>query len=269
MPANLPVTAVLITLNEEKNIPRILDHLQWVQEIVIVDGGSQDRTVALARAAGARIVDRRFDNFASQRNFALAAARTNWVLSLDADERPTSALIAEIRATVHDHGPVAYRIPIYSTIFGRRMRYSGTQDDCPIRLFRKDRAAWVGDVHEVLRVTGSVGRLRHGLEHHTLPNLAEFLRKMDHYTGLEARARSRAGRPPRTLDLVWQPAREFFRRFCWKAGWLDGPQGWAFCALSAWSEFVLARKHQRDWQSRTESVDLNAAPHFLDPTHVA
>jgi glycosyltransferase involved in cell wall biosynthesis len=241
------ITAAIITLNEERMLPDLLASLQWVDEIVLVDGGSRDRTVELAAAAGCRVVEHPFDNYAAQRNRALEHAASEWILSIDADERPTPRLIEEIRATLCEPRHDAYRIPIRSRIFGRQMRYCGTQDDRPIRLFRQH-LRWAGDVHEVLAVAGRAGRLRGWLEHETLPDLPAFLRKMQRYTSLEAGQRLRSGQAPRGRDLWLAPAVEIGRRLVWKKGCLDGPEGWAFCLLSGVSQWVLARKHQQLWK---------------------
>lgn len=244
-PPNLSVT--IITRNEERNLPELLARLAWVDEIVIVDGGSRDRTVELARAAGARVIEHRFVDFATQRNHALSAARGRWVWSIDCDERPTPQLCDEIRSVIGRERHNGYRIRIRSTIFGRPMRFGGTQDDRPIRLVRRGAAHWTGGVHEVLCVRGVVGELRGVLHHHTLADLHAFLRKMNHYTTLGAEARLLDGRAPRHVDLCWPPVREVARRLVWKLGLLDGPKGWAFAGLSGLSEWVLARKHRQLW----------------------
>jgi glycosyltransferase involved in cell wall biosynthesis len=190
---------------------------------------------------------RRFDNFANQRNVALHLAGGDWVLFVDADERPTRQLAREIRrrtAACREHG---FRVPIRSSIFGRRFRFSGTQDDRPVRLVRRNSGRWMGRVHEVLRCRGRVGQMRNWLEHTTLPDLPTFLAKMERYTTLEAEVRVATGRRPTWRDAWLVPSREVYRRLVWKQGWLDGPRGWAFCLLSGWSEWVLADKHLRLW----------------------
>ncbi len=244
------ITAAIITLNEERSLPALLARLDWVTEIVVVDGGSTDCTAEIARRHGCRVAMHPFDTFAEQRNRALALAQGDWVLSIDADERPTPAFVAEARARMTKADCDALHVPIRSRIFGRPFRHSGTQDDQPIRLFCRGAAAWEGDVHEVLRVTGSVGRLRAWLEHETLPNLASFLQKMDRYTALEARRRVAAGQAPRWRDRWLAPLLEVGRRLIWKHGLLDGPQGWAFCLLSGLSQWMLADKHARWWSQR-------------------
>ena len=241
------ISAVLITLNEERNLPGLLAGLDWVDEIVVVDGGSRDDTFRIARRHGCHVVSRCFDSFARQRNFALQLAAGQWIFSIDADERPTPRLAEEIRRRIVQPRYNAFRLPIRSTIFGRPLRHSGTQDDCPIRLFRREGSQWTGNVHEVLRVSGRIGRLRHWIEHTTLPDRAVFLAKMRHYTSLEAAARVAAG----CRGAWWQrwlaPPREVVRRLIWKQGLLDGPAGWAFCLLSGYSEWVLAQKQRRWW----------------------
>lgn len=238
------VTVAIIALDEESHLSRLLPQLAWADELVVVDGGSRDRSVEIARHAGAEVVERRFDCFAAQRNAALDAARGEWIFFIDADERPTPSLVAEIRRRIAVDAVNGFRVPIRSTIFGRRFRFSGTQNDAPLRLMRRGAGRWGGAVHERFEISGGVGRLAAHLEHYTLPNIAAFHRKMDRYTTLEAEARLARGVPPSACDLWLRPALEVFRRLIWKQGWLDGPEGWRFCFLSGLSEFTLARKHR-------------------------
>ncbi len=244
------ITAAIIALNEAKNLPGLLERLAWVDEVVLVDGGSTDATREIAQRFGCRLFERPFDSFSRQRNYAIDQATGDWVLSIDADERPTPALIGEIRLAVGHTTATGFRVPIRSRIFGRPIRRSGTQNDCPVRLFRRGQAWWTGQVHEVLQVMGRVGRLDRWLEHDTLPDLRSFLVKMERYTTLEAQARVAAGRAPRVWDAWVAPPREIGRRLVWKQGVLDGPTGWAFSLLSGLSEWVLASKHRRLWEAR-------------------
>lgn len=262
------ITVAIIALDEESHLGELLPRLAWADEVVIVDGGSRDRSVEVSRRHGAKVIERRFDRFAEQRNAALDTARGDWVFFIDADERPTSRLVAEVRARIADDDVSGYRVPIKSTIFGRRFRFSGTQNDVPLRLMRRGSGRWGGAVHERFAITGGVGRLAAHLEHFTLPNIAAFRRKMDRYTTLEAEARLMRGEPPRRRDLWLRPALEAFRRLVWKQGWLDGPEGWTFCLLSGFSEWTLARKHLDGWRRRhaassaCEVTTSNRAPLF-------
>ncbi len=248
------LTAIVLVLNEADNLRALLPQLSWADETLVIDGGSTDESVAIAQSLGARTIRRPFDDFASQRNAALAEARGEWALYIDADERPSSRLADEIRRRIGADGRQGYRVPIRSTIFGRRFRFSGTQDDAPLRLVARRAGSWSGAVHERFSAEGAVGLLDSHLEHFTLPTVPAFLGKMQRYTTLAAEARVRDGSIPRAADAWLRPLLELFRRLIWKHGWLDGPQGWAFCGLSALSEWSLANKHRRRWRAASSTA---------------
>lgn len=262
------ISVAMIVLNEAPRLRELLPQLAWADEVVVVDGGSSDETIAVAELHGCVVTSRKFDNFAAQRNHALAACKGEWVLSLDADECPTPAIVEELRGKISDPHFDAYRVRIRSNIFGYRMRFSGTQNDTPIRLFRRGSAVWSGHVHEQLIVPGTVGRLEHVVEHHTLPDLPAFLAKVNRYTRLQAQRYVSAGLKPKLASKWREPPREIFRRLVWKHGWLDGPYGWAFCLLSGLSAWVQADRHHKLWNLRKQSsyatkhrAPVNA-PHF-------
>lgn len=233
------LAVAIIARDESRNLRELLPTLDWADEVVVlVDAASQDDTAEVARQHGAQVAQRTFDHFASQRNAVVDLCRSDWILSLDADERLSPALSDEIRAVVQCSRSAAFRVRIESCIFGRRMRFGGTQNDRPVRLFRRGFAHWHGDVHETLHVVGQIGSLRASLAHHTLADLPAFLRKMQHYTALEAAARVSALQRPWRGERWWAAGREVFRRLIWKHGWLDGPTGWAFCLLSGLSAWV-------------------------------
>ena len=188
MSSKVQLSAAVIALNEAHQLADLLKSLAWVDEIVVVDGGSRDATAEIARQAGARCVVRPFDNYAAQRNFAADLTRGRWVLAIDADERPAPGFVDEVQRRIAQPQASAWRVPIRSRIFGRPFRFSGTQDDRPIRLYDRRRARWTGDVHERLTVHGRVDTLDAHLEHQTIPDLAAFLAKMHRYTSLAAEA---------------------------------------------------------------------------------
>jgi glycosyltransferase involved in cell wall biosynthesis len=243
---------LVLARDEAATLPACLASLAWVDErVVVVDAASSDETESIARGFADRVVVRRFDDFAAQRNAALALATGDWVLAVDADERATPDLEREIRRilanAVNPH--VGFRIPIRSEILGRPFRFSGTQHDLPLRLFRRDRGRWVGDVHETVVLDGSAGRLRQALRHRTLQNMETFLRKINTYTTLEARSFLREGRRPRFGDLALRPLWTFAKLYLGKQGFRDGREGLVFCALSGLSVAVRSWKHRELWHS--------------------
>jgi glycosyltransferase involved in cell wall biosynthesis len=263
-PRTPTITAVVVVLNERDHLRTLLPQLDWCDERLVVDGGSTDGSAEAAAELGARVVTRPFDDFARQRNAALDAAQGDWAFFVDADERSSPRLAAEVRDRTACERRVGYRVPIRSTIFGRTFRFSGTQNDCPLRLVRRDAGRWVGAVHERFAVRGPVGRLEAPLGHITLPTIRSFLGKMQRYTALAAAARIEAGIAPRWSDSWVRPPLEVFRRLVWKQGWLDGPEGFAFCGLSGLSEWLLARQHRRLWREaqagRTSSSPAKETP---------
>jgi glycosyltransferase involved in cell wall biosynthesis len=241
------VTVLVVAKNEAHNLPGCLARARWADETVVVaDPASRDETIAVARREADIAAVRAFDDFASQRNYALGLASGDWVLSIDADERVTPALAAEIRSVIADpQNPFrGFRVPIQSVILGRDFFYSGTQHDQPLRLFRRDSGRWVGLVHETVDLAGPAGKLESPLLHHTLPNVQVFLNKIDHYTTLEARSLAGSRRRFRLSDVTLRPAWTFLKLYLFKQGFRDGVEGLMFCALSGVSVAVRAWKHR-------------------------
>jgi len=241
------ITALVVARNEEANLPGCLESVSFAHErVVVVDPSSDDDTLGVARRLADVVLVRPFDDFAAQRNAGRTAASGEWILSIDADERVTPELADEIRAALNSpSNPYdGFRLPIRSEILGRPFGYSGTQQDLPLRLFRRERGEWAGKVHETVRLDGEIGRMKAPLDHRTIPNVRVFLRKMDQYTTLEARDLHRAGERFRTRDLTLRPAWLFLKLYLYKQGFRDGLEGLMFCALSGVSAAV------RTWKLR-------------------
>jgi glycosyltransferase involved in cell wall biosynthesis len=241
------VSVLVVARDEASNLADCLAAAQWADErVVVVDAASRDETLAIARRDADRVAVRAFDDFAAQRNAALALASGDWVLSVDADERITPDLAAEVRRIVADRDApyVGYRVPIRSEILGRPFGYSGTQHDLPLRLFRRDAGRWVGLVHEVVALDGPAGTAAGELRHRTIPTMAAFLEKIDRYTTLEAQGLARARHPLRPGDLTVRPAWTFLKLYVFKQGFRDGVEGFVFCLFSGVSAAVRAWKHR-------------------------
>jgi glycosyltransferase involved in cell wall biosynthesis len=250
------VSALILAKNEAENLPQCLATLDWANEvIVVVDRASRDETQAIARRGADLVAIRTFDDFASQRNSALDLASGEWVFAIDADERATPELAAEIRRVISNpavrHN--GYRVPIKSVILGRAFAYSGTQHDRPLRLFRNGAGRWVGAVHETVTLEGTVGLLSNPLQHRTIADMQTFLRKINEYTTLEAIKLEREGRRFRPTDLTIRPIWTFTKLYLGKQGFRDGLEGFAFCALSGLSVAVRHWKHRERLRARRAS----------------
>ncbi|WZO97430.1 glycosyltransferase family 2 protein [Isosphaeraceae bacterium EP7] len=241
------LSALILAKNEALNLPGCLASVQWADEVVVVvDDASRDRTEEIARRGADRVAVRPFDDFAAQRNAALDLATGDWVLAVDADERVTPDLAAEIRRVIDPKSAPAcgYRVPIKSVILGRRFSHSGTQHDRPLRLFRRDAGRWTGAVHETVDLAGEAGQLGNHLTHSTIPDMQTFLHKINLYTTLEAEKFRREGRETGAVDLAARPVWTFLKLYLGKQGFRDGLEGFTFCALSGLSVAVRHWKHR-------------------------
>ena len=241
------LSVLVVAKNEAHNLARCLASTSWADErVVVVDPASRDVTLDIAKRDADIAVLRIFDNFANQRNAALALASGTWVLSIDADERVTPELAAEIQRIISDPATSerGFRVSIRSEILGREFAFSGTQHDQPLRLFRRDSGHWVGFVHETVELNGSIGSLRSELRHKTLPTMSAFLNKVNDYTTLEAQGLAVSRRRYRFSDLTLRPLWTFFKLYIFKQGFRDGVEGFMFCALSGISVSVRAWKHR-------------------------
>jgi glycosyltransferase involved in cell wall biosynthesis len=254
--AEARLSVLILAKDESENLPGCLATVRWASEvIVVVDRASRDQSQAIAQRSADLVTVRTFDDFASQRNAALDLATGDWVFAIDADERMNPELAAEIRRVISDPNEphAGYRVPIRSVILGRPFRFSGTQTDRPLRLFRRDAGRWVGTVHETVQLQGSAGPLKNALQHRTIPDMQTFLRKLNEYTTLEASKFDREGRSFHLRDLALRPALTFVKLYLGKQGFRDGIEGLAFCALSGLSVAVRHWKHRELILSRRAS----------------
>jgi len=239
------LSVLIVARNEAHNLSGCLASTRWADErVVVVDSASRDDTLEVAEREADVVAVRTFDDFASQRNAALCLASGDWVLSVDADERVTPALAAEIRRVIASPAIAfsGFRVPIRSVILGRPFAFSGTQYDLPLRLFRRGAGYWIGLVHETVELSGPAGTLQNFLIHHTLPNVNVFLSKVNDYTTLEARGMFQSARTYRASDLALRPIWTFLKLYVFKQGFRDGVEGFMFCALSGVSAAVRAWK---------------------------
>jgi len=240
----MKISATIITLNEQGNIARAIESLRCADEVIVVDSGSQDRTMEIASKLRARVVESEWMGYAAQKNFAAEQASHDWILSIDADKALSEALEAEIWQ-IKKSGPQfdAYTVPRLAQYLGRWILHSGWYPDRKVRLYHRAKARWVGEyVHESVQVDGVTGHLESNLLHYTCNSLSEHLRMMDRYTTLAAEELVAQRRRIGWTDLVIDPFWTFFRTYVVKAGFLDGWEGVAIAYMAAFYNFVKYAK---------------------------
>ena len=224
----MKLSVTVITLNEEKNLAKCLSSVKNLAgEIIIVDSGSTDETIEIAKKFKAIVFSRKFDNYSNQKNFAAGKVSGDWILSVDADEEISSELSNEIRVVIKDHSNVAYSIPRKNVIFGKFVRFTRWQPelDRHVWLWKKGMGKWVGDVHEELQINGRVGKLKNPKIHYQYETVTEFLEMMNTYSNLEVK------RKFSYLKLFWDPLYNFFVRYFYRLGFLDGWRGFILSYL--------------------------------------
>ncbi len=239
----MSVSVTIITFNEERNIARALESVRWADEIVVVDSGSIDRTLEIARSYTDKVYVRDWPGYAAQKQRALELASHDWILSIDADEVVTPELKQEILEVLKQPGFNGYYISRLNYYLNFPIHYSGWSPDYQLRLFRKDKGRWQGSyVHESVRLEGMVGYLKARLKHYSIQSLSAHHTRLDRYTTLAAEEMYSKGRRVGYSDLLLRPALVFLRNYLLKLGFLDGVAGLVICYFSAYYVFLKFAK---------------------------
>ena len=240
------VTAVIAAHNESANIEACIASVDWASQVMVVENDSIDDTVDRARGAGATVISPRFTTIGAQRNHAIGRVTTPWVFVLDADERCTPELAAEITRVVATPGNhAAFRVPRRNFFLGKEIRHGGWGSDRPVRLFKRELRYNASLVHEHVDVTGEVGALRNALLHYTYTSLDQYFEKFNRYSRWWAQQNHARGRRGSAAAVVFKPPARFISMYLLKGGFLDGAPGIVVACLAAAS--VMA-KYARLWE---------------------
>jgi glycosyltransferase involved in cell wall biosynthesis len=228
------LSAIIITRNEAGNIGACLDALSFCDERIVVDSGSEDETVAIARRQGAKVFAHAWSGFGPQKNHALSLATGDWVLSVDADERVTPALARAVRSAIEAGLADGYEMPRRSRFLGREMRHSGWYPDHVLRLFRRGRGRISDDlVHERVICDGPVARLDEPLLHDPVARIEDALSRVDRYSSAGAEMLIAKGRRVSFKSGILHGLWSFFRAYVLRRGFLDGREGFLLAVANA------------------------------------
>lgn len=238
------ISVVLIAKNEEKNMKECLTQLRWADEIIVIDSGSTDKTAEIAKQFTDKIFDIPFEDFARQKNKAIEHASQDWIFLIDADERVGEDLACEIKQIVETQPKSAiYAVKRKTFFMGKRLRFSGTQTDYPIRLFPRGLARYRQPVHEYIVSELPTLELSAQLLHYSTRDFTEYQRKLDHYVELEVRWMKEKGRRANVFDLLFRPPAKFFHQYIVQLGILDGRTGLIYAALSSYYVYLKYKKY--------------------------
>ena len=240
----MSVTAIIITLNEAAHIEACLASVAWADERLVVDSGSTDDTVAIATRCGARVVAHEWQGYSAQKNYAASLASHHWIVSVDADERVTPELAAEMKTALAAPGEhVGFRVPRITFHLGQWIRCTDWYPDYQLRLYDRRRATWNGNkVHESVAADGPVGQLTHDLQHYAYRDIAHHLDTINRYTTLAALSMHERGRRTGVAELLLHPPAAFLRNYILRRGITAGTAGLIISTMNSYYVFLKFAK---------------------------
>ncbi len=238
-----PLSVAIITLNAGRSLEACLKSVAWAADIVVVDSGSTDVTIEIARRHNARVVHQDWLGYGKQKQFAVTQAKHPWVLSLDADERVSPELRASIERELHAPRFHACEFPRRNRFMGRWLKHGEGYPDWSLRLFHRDHAAWSDDpIHEKVIAHGAVGRLTGDLLHESEDGLGDYLAKQNRYTTLAAEQLYARGKRTSAAKMLLSPLFRFVKFYFLRLGFLDGVPGLVHIAIGCFNSFMKYAK---------------------------
>jgi len=234
------ISAIIPTFNEEDYIEAAIKSVDFADEIIIIDSYSTDNTIEIAKKYNVKIIQREFDDFSSQKNYAITLTKYNWVYILDADERIPKSLKKEIIAAVSSKAKeVAYRVYRINIYMNKEIKYSGWQNDRSIRLFKKEFCKYDGKlVHENIVANGKTGVLKTKMKHYSYKGIDAMILKRNKYAQFQAVMLFEKGRKPNLFHFMLKPLIRFFKHYIVQLGFLDGFRGLIISFTYSYTVFI-------------------------------
>ncbi len=245
------VSAIVLTKNEEKNIKDCLESIKWVDEIIIIDDSSSDKTIEISKKYTSKIYKRNLDlDFSKQRNFGISKASNNWILFVDADERITEELKNEIIGILNFNNHIydAYKIKRIDQMWGRKIKYAEQGSTKLIRLFKKGKGVSYGKVHEVIKINGKIGELNNCIYHYPHQLLSEFIQELNIYSTIRAEELFTKNIKVNGVLVFVYTLGKFINNYFIKLGFLDGVRGLMLAVLMSMHTFLSRGKLWLLWK---------------------
>jgi glycosyltransferase involved in cell wall biosynthesis len=238
-----PVSVVIVTNNEEINIEDALKSIADAKEIIVVDSFSSDSTVEICRKYTDKVFQHEWEGYARQKQRAVNYAEGPWILILDADERVTPGLKAEILENISATDCSGFYMPRENYFIGRWIKHSGWWPDNTLRLFKKDKGHLEPrEVHEKVVIEGKTGYLKNPLKHYTYRSVSDFTKRMENYSTLAAREIKKSSGSAGLLSLTIKPLATFIKMYLLRRGFLDGSRGLMLAVLYSYYTFLKYAK---------------------------
>lgn len=250
----MTISTIVLTKNEEENIGACLKALKWVDEIIVIDDESTDNTVKIAKENGVKVFTRPLNqDFAAQRNFGLEKAKEEWVLFVDADERVSPTLRAEIVETTQNisrgkNSLNGFYFKREDKIWGKVLKHGETANVRLLRLGKRDKGKWERPIHEVWKINGEIGELKFPLLHYPHQSISEFLEEINFYSTIRARELYNQNRRTTLWEIIGYPVGKFVRNYFFKLGILDGMPGFLVALLMSFHSFLVRSKLYLLWR---------------------
>jgi len=246
----IPASIAIVTKNEEANIEAALESVKDAAEIIVIDSFSSDRTVEICRRYTDKVFQKEWEGYAKQKQAAVDLVTGPWVFILDADERFTPELKAEVINALKEEGPDGFYVPRKNFFMKRWIKYGGWRPDNTLRLFRKNSGRFEERaVHEKVVVSGNTAYLKNPLLHYTYNSISDYLKRADVYSTLAAKELMKNGAAPKAFDFIVRPLATFIKMFFLRLGFLDGRYGLVLAVLYSYYTFL---KYAKAWELRQE-----------------
>jgi len=240
------ISAVIITKNEEANIERCLTSISWVDEIVVVDSGSTDRTLEICKKYNCKIIETEWLGFGSTKKLAVDNATYDWIFSIDSDEEVTGILKSKIELILTDPKNNGYRIKRKSFYLERLIKHCGWNSDFPLRLFNKNFGNFNDkEVHESVVLNGDISKINEHMLHYTYPTIEVHLKKINRYSTIQAEEMYKLGKRYPIVLAVFFGLNKFANTYLFNLGILDGREGFILCSIASFGVYL---KYAKLWK---------------------